>query len=288
VPTYETPQAYRLSASSTALAQPPAPRAPDWQDAATGRLARLENALSLLKPSIEALLSSQTMGQAAPQASPYQQHLHPSALHGGAADALQPPAPQGAPVQLMQQMQAAQPARQQSPMSRGHLESKYTSDPGRADIAAHAAGPSKSHSMASKFVTSPGQVIGSGDESEMAPPHQAAHTLELTLDANELRSRRGVGSLAIQTSPENMTLMKASEAPAAKHVSPPVIKLEEQDQANDKEKANEENKATAAAERQPKQRERPRVDVTVVPQRIAPHAADPASPRSPGRFSAWK
>lgn len=277
MPTYEAPQAYPLSASSTALAQPPARRAPEWQDAATGRLARLENALSLLKPSIEALLTSQAMGQAAPQASPHQQDLHPGA----------PPLQQAPPVQLMQQMQAAQPAAQQSPMSHRRLESKYTSDPSRADMAAHAAGPPKTNNMPVKLA-SPSGAAGSADESEAAAQNQVGRATELSLDGNELRSRRGVGSLAIQTSPENMTLMKATEAPAAKHVSTSVVKLQEQDQANEKEKANEENKATAAAERQPKQRERPRVEVAVIPQRIAPHASDPASPRSPGRFSAWK
>lgn len=254
-PSFETPRAYGLSASSTAQAQAPAPRPSEWQVAATGRLARLENALSLLKPSIEALLASQTKGMATPPQAP-PMHMVAGVATGGPMNDLQaagPPAPQ-AQSQLPPSQPDAPPA-----LSQRRASSPTAMIPG-------------------KFVSPP--TRGSDD---------AAQAGGLTLDGNDLRNRRGVSGLAIQTSPENMA--KVAEPPVAaapaKQPPPPVVKLEEQEQSSDKDKANDESKAAAPSERQ-STKDRPKVNVVVVPQRIAPAAMDPMSPRSPGRFSAWK
>lgn len=117
---------------------------------------------------------------------------------------------------------------------------------------------------------------------------ETANTSSSQSDAFELRSRRNMVTLQIQTTPKDKRQekkMKAATAP------PAVVKIghegDSEGQASAEEaggRASGEDVKTERPKDAPKQR--PAVQVQTL--RIAPSAMDPESPRSPGRYSAWK
>jgi len=101
-------------------------------------------------------------------------------------------------------------------------------------------------------------------------------------NTNDLRSRRHVAQLQIMTTPKDKAVDKKPEAT--------VLKLEAEtthdDEAVESSAKMLEGSAKASKEKEKDDRIRPKVSVNTV--RVAPSAMDPASPRSPGRYSVWK
>eukprot|EP00927_Polykrikos_kofoidii_P055246 TRINITY_DN49528_c0_g1_i1.p1 TRINITY_DN49528_c0_g1~~TRINITY_DN49528_c0_g1_i1.p1 ORF type:complete len:401 (+),score=70.81 TRINITY_DN49528_c0_g1_i1:70-1203(+) len=228
------------------------------EDQATGRLARLESALSMLKPQIEALLASQ-MKQSQCQA-PFASSMAtsmaapadaspPTRASVSAVDQLlaQPlPQPYVAQPQPLMSMQVPFGTPQQYPAQ--HVASQCQPPPpvveglaGSADTATSTV-PIESSSAAAPAnglaVTTAEKARGQDD------------------DGHELRARRHMVQLQIQTSPKDRVVEKA------KKQGMPMTSMPSNNS------------------------QRPRVNINAV--RVAPSAADPASPRSPGRYSAWK
>jgi len=96
-------------------------------------------------------------------------------------------------------------------------------------------------------------------------------------DGNALRSRRNVAGLQIATS----SVGKDQEHKALPHAPPAVVQLPDGDSEG---QASADEPAVAANDRK-KAPERQRLQVNTM--RLMPSAMDPASPRSPGRYSAW-
>jgi len=104
--------------------------------------------------------------------------------------------------------------------------------------------------------------------------------------SNKLKDRRAVGNLQIQTVPA----IKPQEPPVL--LQPTAVKPNENGDSDGR-ASSADIVADSRAESRGKTmygsdegRKRPAVNINAI--RVAPSALDPASPRSPGRFSAWK
>jgi len=101
--------------------------------------------------------------------------------------------------------------------------------------------------------------------------------------SNKLKDRRLVGNLQIQTVPA----VKAQETPVL--LQPTAVKPNENGDSDERASSADVVADTRAERRgngSEEGRKRPNVNINAI--RVAPCAMDPASPRSPGRFSAWK
>jgi len=134
---------------------------------------------------------------------------------------------------------------------------------------------------------SSGSRHGAGDQFSRVPSRAgdrgASSQDPVDLDnTNDLRSRRHVAQLQIMTTPKDKVVDKKPEAA--------VVKLEaettHEDEAGESSAKMLDGSAKASKEKEKDDRIRPKVSVNTV--RVAPSAMDPASPRSPGRYSVWK
>jgi hypothetical protein len=130
---------------------------------------------------------------------------------------------------------------------------------------------------ASRLAACTSATLGAGSIAQSGGLTAAKHNEE----TNKLQARRQISPLQIQTAPigsdaskfaSNSTVIKLDDGPTADN-SKDVVKETTEDGIQEKE--------AKAGDRQ-----RPRISVN--PLRIAPAPQDPASPRSPGRYSAWK
>lgn len=299
-----------------------APAAAEWQAAAAataaattaadeqagGRLARLESALSLLKPQIEALLSAQVRQ---PQCQAYGGQCQvpvPAALAASFAVPAAASPPQAAAAQVQRQMQtppqpyAVQPYAAQ-PQPYAAQPQSYGAPPQQQSIQQHVTAQLQHpQPVAAGFVAHGDAQTAAAAAAAAAtspPPAAAAAGASAAGDkeeANELRTRRHMVPLQIQTSPKDKAVEKDK---GKKTAEVQVVKLHEGDsEANSsnnvranasggtKDASAEDAKATGAAAHNNNPAQRPRVNINAV--RVAPSAVDPASPRSPGRYSAWK
>lgn len=136
-------------------------------------------------------------------------------------------------------------------------------------------------------------LVGSSDDASV---HQLSAT-NGGKTPNSLSSRRKVGGLAIDTAP------KAQAVPQMKTTEPPVVKSPPAAQQNNTmmggmrpppvvvqdpvpNPASSSPKSEKAEPTKVEERQRPVVNIN--PCRVAPAIQDPQSPRSPGRYSAWK
>jgi len=219
-------------------------------DQSTARLVRLESALSALKPQIEALLTSQAKVQA--QASvPFQTVAAPA--------------------------HAAVPQRPATSSTSEQASAQQTS-------AAQACAPQVNALPSSVPQASLPQTVVPQGHAQQAQSRAASSSVvqqvtssqaELHAEEKELRTRRNMLQLQIQTTPKEKLLEKKI-APSG------IAKLEEQDAAPQPVRPMKEE----ITEKSPKansERQRPRVNAV----RVAPSADDPVSPRSPGRFTPW-
>mmetsp|Transcript_108976 Transcript_108976/g.339615 ORF Transcript_108976/g.339615 Transcript_108976/m.339615 type:complete len:335 (-) Transcript_108976:144-1148(-) len=152
------------------------------------------------------------------------------------------------------------------------------------------AGPSQGRSSPGGFER---QLSGKLFASE--PPSAGSAKQASMADGQDLRMRRNKVQLQISTSAE----ARGQERNPPAHAPPPVVRLPDEALADPgappSSSATTEQRApgklssvpeaaAAAPAKQVVERQRPRVD----PVRVAPSPLDPASPRSPGRYSAWK
>lgn len=112
---------------------------------------------------------------------------------------------------------------------------------------------------------------------------EAAAPAETRTDSHELRSRRNMVSLQIRTTPP--TQEQERVVPPA---HPEVLKVNPDADSSEGQASADEPVAPASSgdggKAREAERQRPRVNAV----RVAPSATDPVSPRSPGRYSAWK
>lgn len=107
--------------------------------------------------------------------------------------------------------------------------------------------------------------------------------------ASPLRNRRGAKDLRVAPPPRaggpaTVHVQTASEASAASAAKPPPAAVEVSSKPESPANGGaKDERSNARAERD---RERPQIQISAV--RMAPNAMDPESPRSPGRYSAWK
>jgi len=245
---------------------------PPWQAELASHLVRLEGALSSLKPQIEAALLSNPQQQ--------QQQQNGASMHTYAAL-----------LQQQQQLHAAQ--QQQRELQQRELQ------------------------QASKHSSPPPAAAGSSDDvavSMMSPPKRVGSNSDLAKTPNSLSSRRGfTGGLAIDTAPKAkptpvtvpMPVPQPDPAPqpavvaapsalkqSPRFAAPEVIRCQSAPETILKDVPQSDKVVTVEAKAEDKsgavgrRDERPVVNIN--PVRVAPAIQDPQSPRSPGRFSAWK
>lgn len=141
---------------------------------------------------------------------------------------------------------------------------------------------------------------GSSSDAAVQPSPSAGSPTSATsaTKANSLANRRGAGGLAIQTTPATEASDKTKSAanvakPLTINTSPPTKPqlpanalrsptngVQDEPQSRDA-SPNNDSKADLVADPR-----RPAVNIN--PCRVAPGIQDPQSPRSPGRYSAWK
>jgi hypothetical protein len=239
-----------LQQQQSAVMPPPKPMATAEDHEATQRLARLEAALSALKPQIETILAVQ-----APMA---QFSEPPQKAHY----AMQPT---GAPAQSS--ASSRQPCGQHG-------------DSAAAAAATTATSTTMTAATASPTVAAAAAAAAAAGTASGTTPAQATDAM------GRLTARRNMGHLQIQTAPKEKPL----EQPIA--FIPAAAANNKQEGGGDSEGHSSADDVPAARPKQNAADEgkvgqrRPCVNINAV--RVAPSVLDPASPRSPGRFSAWK
>lgn len=270
------------------------------EEQANRQLTRLESALATLKPQIEALLVAQAprqmqvpAGASVPQAIAALAAAAAASAPTAAPAAAAPPATvapaaaqpsQFQPQPRTQQAQAGQQSQQTSPQQPLQLPAAALSG-GQGNAMAMVNGTAQPDAARSKSPTTGGrsEVTMSG------------------LDNNDLLKRRQMMQLQIKTAP------KAAAKAESKKNDVQATKMNDgdsegqcsDDQAQAKNKAATEASASTASASKPaannaaseaaaKASARQRAPVaSIQTSRVPASAADPASPRSPGRYSVW-
>lgn len=146
-------------------------------------------------------------------------------------------------------------------------------------------------------------LLSSQAGQKAAQPAQSPHSAQQgqpIQQATGLGSRRNLDTLKIQTSTPHVTpqgdssnsyhkaTVKSAEAEPPRVASTVSLSPSKAAQAPENLNFVTRSLTTPAHAEEPEKVDRGRPKVSVNPVRVAPNATDPASPRSPGRYSAWK
>eukprot|EP00929_Paragymnodinium_shiwhaense_P073798 TRINITY_DN3769_c0_g4_i1.p1 TRINITY_DN3769_c0_g4~~TRINITY_DN3769_c0_g4_i1.p1 ORF type:complete len:421 (-),score=92.07 TRINITY_DN3769_c0_g4_i1:389-1651(-) len=272
---------YGAGVGSTPFMQalPSAP-ASSMDDQANGHLSRLESALASLKPQMEALLVAQAAKQMTPQAPAAQPLALPQVAAAPPAPQVQPTANTTMPFQPPQRavpaastpaapVQSA-PAPPPAPQAQAPLQ---------LPTAALAGG--QGNALAQAQAQAQANGADKAVERSKSPTGGRADVTMGGLDNNDLLKRRQMMQLQIKTTPKAKAEAKKNDVQ--------VVKLNENDSEAPSEAPTANTNASAAAAVNAKAAAaRQRASVTnISTARMPASAADPASPRSPGRYSVW-